>query len=150
MDNILDYARILYAGYDTHAAFMDVLNIDCSEAMEIIQNLISKGLAKRLGQRYVRFLSYSLTEKGKKMIEEQHPDISKLPLPDDQWKVLTAMKNKSRPMFVREIEDTTGLESSRVNHCLTYLNEHGYSRDQGLFLRKASITEEGLKILKQI
>jgi len=149
MDNILNYLRILNAGYNTNAAFMDVLNLDCSEAAEIIENLISKGLVKRLGRRYIGFVSYSLTENGKKMIEKEYPDISKLPLPEDQWKVLTAMKKTSRPMLVKEIEDATGLDNSRVSNCLTFLSEHGYSRDQGLFLRKASITEQGLKILQQ-
>lgn len=146
MDNILDYVRTIYAGYSTNGAFMDALDLDCTEAMEIIDNLISSGLVKRLGRRYTGFVSYSLTENGKKMMEDRYPDLIKLPLPEDYWKILLSLKS-GKTMDLSEVADTAGISEVKVNQCLTFLTDQGYVRDLGFWVRKAKITNQGMKIL---
>lgn len=147
--------RSIYTGHDTVADVCDFISkptVYVMTELEILENL---GYVKRMGDRYIEWLRFEVTEKGKQALPEMSELEKKLAenygISIEDYKVLKEAKNlgvAKNDAFT--ISDNTGIPTMVMVTCVDNLEKKGYVKMQGLWRRFLAVTSKGEELVAEI
>lgn len=147
--------RAVHTGHDTVVDLIDFMGSNTEIIMDTTERLILLGYLERCAERYIDYLKFRLTNKGRealpKMTEQEQVLADKFGISIEAYIALKeAHKLGRKDNFNYNIADNTGLRPLLVVTCADALERKGYVKMVGSLRRFLEITPKGEELLKEI
>lgn len=147
--------RAIYTGHDTVVDIIDFVGSTTELVMDVTDKLEILGYIERCADRYIDYLRFRLTNKGKKalptMTDQEQILAEKFGISREAYIALKEAKKLGRKNnFNYAISDNTGLRPLLVVTCADVLERKGYVKMVGQLRRFLEITPKGEALLQEM